>query len=400
LSGRDKRKTMREVVIVSACRTPIGSFQGALSTLSAPRLGAIVVEEAVNRAGVDKAIVDEVIMGCVLSAGVGQAPARQAALFAGLPPKVECMTINKVCGSGMKAVMLGAQAIALGDAEVVVAGGMESMSNAPYLLEKARVGYRMGNAELIDSMIKDGLWDVYNDYHMGNAGELCARECAVPREAQDDFAVMSYQRALEAQKNRYFKDEIVPVQVPVKGKDAVTVTEDEEPKKVKFEKIKTLKAAFQKDGTITAANASKINDGAAALVVMSGEKARSLGIQPLARILAFASSAKKPEWFTTAPADVIPKVLKKANLTLGEIDLFEVNEAFAVVNLAVNKLLGLDQEKVNVHGGAVALGHPIGASGARILVTLLYALKQRNVRRGLAAICIGGGEASAIMVER
>jgi acetyl-CoA C-acetyltransferase len=391
---------MQEVVIVAGCRTPIGSFEGALSPLSATQLGAIVVEEAVNRAGLQKDDVNEVIMGCILTAGLGQAPARQAALFAGLPDSVECMTINKVCGSGLKAVMLASQAIMLGDADVIVAGGMESMSNAPYLLDKARAGYRMGHAQLIDSMIKDGLWDVYNDFHMGNAGEVCAKECSVPREAQDDFSIMSYQRALDAQKNSRFKDEIVPVKITGRRGEVTTVSEDEEPGKVKFEKIRTLKPAFQKDGTITAANASKINDGAAAVVVMSREKATTLGIKPLAKVVGFASSAKKPEWFTTAPADVIPKVLKKVGLTLNDVDLFEINEAFAVVNLAVNKILGLDTSKVNVNGGAVALGHPIGASGARILVTLLYAMKQRDARRGLAGICIGGGEASALIIDR
>lgn len=391
---------MREVVIVSACRTAIGSFNGSLSQVSAPQLGAVVIDEAVKRAGIKKEQVNEVIMGCVLTAGLGQAPARQAAIFAGLPETVECMTVNKVCGSGLKAVMLGAQAIALGDADVVVAGGMESMSNAPYLLEKARSGYRMGHAQLVDSMIKDGLWDVYNDFHMGNAAELCAKECAVPREAQDEFAIMSYKRALDAQKNCYFKDEIVPVRIPQKGGEPVIVSEDEEPKKVKFENIPSLKAPFQNDGTVTAANASKINDGAAALVVMAKDVADRMAIPPLARIVSFASAAKKPEWFTTAPADVIPKVLTRAGLSKDDIDLFEINEAFAVVNLAVNKILGIDTNKLNVHGGAVALGHPIGASGARILVTLLHAMKQKNVKRGMAAICIGGGEASGMIVER
>lgn len=391
---------MREVIIASACRTPIGSFSGSLSHLSAPRLGAVVIKEAMKRAGIASDQVNEVIMGCVLSAGVGQAPARQAALFAGLPETIECMTVNKVCGSGMKSVMLATQAIALGDADIIIAGGMESMSNTPYLLEKARSGYRMGHAQLVDSMIKDGLWDVYNDFHMGNAAELCAKECQVPRDAQDEFATLSYRRALDAQKNCYFKDEIVPVQIQQKDADPVTVSEDEEPKRVKFEKITSLKPAFQKDGTVTAANASKINDGAAALVIMAKETADKVGIKPLAKIVSYASAAKKPEWFTTAPADVIPKVLKKANLSQKDIDLFEVNEAFAVVNLAVNKLLGIDTNKLNVHGGAIALGHPIGASGARILVTLLHAMKLRNVRRGLAAICIGGGEASGMVVER
>jgi len=391
---------MKNVVLVGACRTPIGSFGGSLSSLSAPHLGSVVIGEAVRRSGLKKEQIDEVIMGCVLTAAVGQAPARQAAMFAGLPPSVGATTVNKVCGSGLKAVMLAAQAVMLGDAEIVVAGGMESMSNAPYVLEKARTGYRMGNGQIIDSIIKDGLWDVYNDFHMGDAAELCARECSVSREAQDDFAILSYQRALDAQQHGYFRDEIVAVTIPQKSGDAVVVQEDEEPKRAKFEKIRSLRPAFRKEGTVTAANASKINDGAAAVVVMSGEKASQLGIRPLARILAYGSAGKKPEWFTTAPADVIPKVLGKAGLIMDDIDLFEINEAFAVVNLAVNHLLGLDVNKVNVHGGAVALGHPIGASGARILVTLLHAMERRNARRGLAALCIGGGEASGMVVER
>ena len=391
---------MNDVVIMGLCRTPIGSFGGTLSSLPAPRLGAVVVEEAIKRAGIKKEQVDEVIMGNVLSAGAGQAPARQAALFAGLPEKIECMTINKVCGSGLKAVMLAGQAIMLEDAEIVVAGGMESMSNAPYLLEKARTGYWLGHSQLVDSMIKDGLWDVYNDFHMGSAAELCARECNVPREAQDEFSIMSYQRALDAQKNGWFNEETVPVSILQRDGTSQTIEEDEEPKKARFEKIPKLKPAFQKEGTVTAANASKINDGAAAVVVMSRRKADALGLKPLARIVASGSVAKKPEWFTTAPADVIPKVLERADLRKEDIDLFEINEAFAVVSLAVNKLLGLDPEKINVHGGAVALGHPIGASGARILVTLLYAMKRRDVKRGMAAICIGGGEASAMVVER
>ncbi len=391
---------MNDVVIMGLCRTPIGSLGGALSSLPAPRLGAVVVEEAIKRAGIKKEQVDEVIMGNVLSAGAGQAPARQAALFAGLPEKIECMTINKVCGSGLKAVMLAAQAIMLDDAEIVVAGGMESMSNAPYLLEKARTGYWLGHSQLVDSMIKDGLWDVYNDFHMGSAAELCAKECNVPREAQDEFSIMSYQRALDAQKNGWFNEETVAVSILQRDGTSHLVEEDEEPKKARFEKIPKLRPAFQKEGTVTAANASKINDGAAAVVVMSRRKADALGLKPLARIVASASAAKKPEWFTTAPVDVIPKVLERADLRKEDIDLFEINEAFAVVNLAVNKLLGLDPENINVHGGAVALGHPIGASGARILVTLVYAMKRRDVKRGMAAICIGGGEASAMVVER
>jgi len=396
LTGR----TMNDVAIVSACRTPIGSFRGMLSSLTVTQLGALAVKEAVRRAGIAPESVQEVIMGNVLQAGVGQAPARQAALFAGLPPSVECMTVNKVCGSGLKAVMIGAQAIMLGDAEIVVAGGMESMSRSPYLLEKAREGYRMGNAELVDAMIKDGLLDVYHNYLMGNAGELCAKECNIPREAQDEFAILSYKRAQEAQATGKFKKEIVPVEVKGEKGELVLVADDEDVRKTNFEKIPKLKPAFIKEGTITAANSSKISDGAAAVVLMSVEKARALGITPLARIVAQASYAKAPEWFTTAPADVIQKVLDRAGLTVKDIDLFEINEAFAVVALAVNRIAGIDVGKVNVHGGAIALGHPIGASGARVLVTLLHAMEQRNVKRGLAALCIGGGEASGVVVER
>jgi len=387
-----------DVVIVSACRTPIGSFMGSLGSVTAPALGAIVVEEAVRRAGINKSDVQEVIMGNVLAAGLGQAPARQAALLAGLPDSVECLTINKMCGSGLKAVMLAAQAIKLGDAGTVIAGGMESMSNSPYLLEKARDGYRMGHGKIIDSMIKDGLWDVYNDFHMGNAAELCARECAITREAQDEFAILSYRRAQASCTDGRFKDEVVPVRIKSKQGETL-VDQDEEPFKTNFEKVPKLKPAFQPDGTVTAANASKINDGGAALALMSAEKAAALGVKPLARIVGYGSSAKKPEWFTTAPADVIAKVLSNAGLKVHDIDLFEVNEAFAVVPLAVQKLVGIETEKLNVNGGAVALGHPIGASGGRILVTLLHALQQRKMKRGMAAICIGGGEASAVIIE-
>lgn len=390
----------KEVVIASACRTPIGAFNGALNSFTAPQLGSIAIKEALQRAGLTGKDVSEVIMGEVLTAGVGQAPARQAALGAGIPNSVPCMTINKVCGSGLKAVMLAAQAIMVGDAEIVVAGGMESMSNAPYLLDKARNGYRLGNGELIDSMIKDGLWDVYNNFHMGMAAELCAKECNVPRAAQDEFAILSYKRALDAQKNGYFKDEIVPVAIAQKKGEPLSVSEDEEPKKANFEKMVALKPVFQKDGTVTAANASKINDGAAACVVMSKERAKKMGIEPLGTIVEQASAARAPEWFTMAPADAIRRILDKAHLKLDDIDLFEINEAFAVVNLAVGKELGIDSSKMNVHGGAVALGHPIGASGARVLTTLLYAMKRYNKRRGLATLCIGGGEASAVIVER
>lgn len=390
---------MNDAVIVSACRTPVGSFRGSLAPLSAPQLGAIAIREAVRRAGISPEDVQEVIMGNVLQTGVGQAPARQAAIFAGLPTAVECMTVNKVCGSGLKSVMLAAQAIMVGDAETIVAGGMESMSNAPYLLEKAREGYRMGNAELVDALFKDGLLDVYNNYLMGNAAEVCAKECNVPREAQDAFAILSYRRAQEAQKSGKFRKEIVGVPVPAGKGQSITVLDDEDPLKTNFDKIPTLKPAFVKDGTVTAANASKINDGAAALVVMSAAHAKERGLRPIARIVAQASFAKDPVWFTTAPADGIAKVLRKANMTVKDIDLFEVNEAFAVVALAVNKLAGLDVERVNVNGGAIALGHPLGASGARILVTLLHALEARGLKRGLAALCIGGGEASAVIVE-
>ena len=387
-----------DVVIVSACRTAIGSFMGSLGPMTAPRLGALVIEESVKRAGIKKSDVDEVILGNVLAAGIGQAPARQAALYAGLPDSVECLTINKMCGSGLKSVMLGAQAIALGDAAVVVAGGMESMSNSPYLLEKARDGYRMGHGKIIDSMIRDGLWDVYNDFHMGNAAEICAKECAISREAQDEFAILSYRRAQSAITEGRFKEEIIPL--TIKGKQGDTIVEqDEEPFKTDFDKVPKLKPAFQQDGTVTAANASKINDGAAALVLMSEARAKALGAKPIARIVAHGSFAKKPEWFTTAPADAITKVLAKAGLNVKDIDLFEINEAFSVVSLAVQKIVGIETKKLNINGGAVALGHPIGASGARILVTLLHALKQRGKNKGMAAICIGGGEASAVIVE-
>lgn len=391
--------SIREVVIAGACRTPIGAFQGALAALAAPELGALVVKEALQRAGVDPKKVDEVIMGCVLAAGVGQAPARQAALKAGLPEGVTCMTINKVCGSGLKAVMLAAQAIALGDADIIVAGGMESMSNTPYLLSKARDGYRLGHGELLDSMIKDGLWDVYNNFHMGNAAELCARECNIPRSLQDEFAVMSYKRAQAAQEKGLFAKEIVPVPLPSKKGEPSFVKEDEEPKKANFEKMATLRPAFDKEGTVTAANASKINDGAAAVVVMAKEVADKLGVKAQARLVAQTSAAKKPEWFTTAPIDAIEKILKKSGIALNQIDLFEINEAFAVVSLAAQQQLGIPMEKMNVHGGAVALGHPIGASGCRILVSLMHALQQYEKRYGMAAICIGGGEASAVIVE-
>jgi acetyl-CoA C-acetyltransferase len=389
---------MKKVVIVAAQRTPIGSFMGSLSSIPATRLGSAVIEAVVNKIGIDKNLVDEVIMGNVLAAGLGQAPARQAAIYAGLPVKTECLTINKMCGSGLKSVMLAHQAIQLGDADVIIAGGMENMSDAPYLLPAARSGLRMGNSQLVDSMVKDGLWDVYNDFHMGSCAESCARDFSFTREMVDEFAVESYKRTLKAQENGVFNEEISQVVVPQK-KGELIVDKDEEPEKVKFDKIPNLRPAFEKDGVVTAANASKINDGAAVLIIMSEEKANALGFKPLVEIVAQSSAAKASIEFTTAPADAINKVLKKADLTSDNIDLFEINEAFAVVSLAVNKLLNLDNSKVNVNGGAIALGHPIGASGARILVTLIHEMKRRNSELGLASLCIGGGEASAMIVK-
>jgi acetyl-CoA C-acetyltransferase len=393
---------MRDVVIASGARTPIGSFQGALSSLTAPELGAIAIRAALERARLAPTDVDECYMGCVLTAGIGQAPARQAAKRAGLPDATACLTVGKVCGSGLEAVVLAAQAVRQGDAEVIVAGGMESMSNAPYLLPQARGGYRLGHGQLLDSMIKDGLWDVYNDFHMGDAAELCARELQITREQQDAFAVESYRRALAAQAEGRFKDEIAPVEIPAKKKGAPpsVVTDDEEPRRGDPAKLPTLKPAFQKDGTITAANASKINDGAAALVVTTLERAKKLGLEPLARVVSHGHHAQAPEWFTTAPVYAIEKALGKAQLAVKDVDLFEVNEAFAVVSLACAQKGSLPAEKTNVNGGAVALGHPIGASGARILVTLLYAMRARAARRGLASLCIGGGEGIALVVER
>ncbi len=389
---------MKKVVIVSAKRTPIGSFGGSLASLSAPKLGSISIKAAIDEIKLDPSLVDEVIFGNVLTAGLGQAPARQAALFAGLPETTECMTINKMCGSGLKSVMLAHQAISLGDADIIVAGGQENMSNAPYLLPKARFGYRLGNAEIVDSMVVDGLWDVYNNIHMGGCAESCARDFSFTRAELDEFSIKSYNNALQAQKDGKFKDEMVNVSIPVRGGENI-IDFDEEPTKVNFEKIPGLKPVFEKNGVVTAANASSINDGSAALVVMSEEKAKSLGLKPLVEIVAQSSAAKAPIQFTTAPADAIAKVLKKAEMSVNDIDLFEINEAFAVVSLAVNKLLNLDTSKINVNGGAIALGHPIGASGARILVTLIHEMKKRNSKFGLAALCIGGGEASALIIK-
>jgi len=389
---------MNKVVITSAKRTPIGALSGTLSSLSAVQLGSIAIKGVLEDSKIDPLKVDEVIFGNVLTGGQGQAPARQAAIFAGLPEKTECMTINKMCGSGLKTVMLAQQAIQCGHADVIIAGGQESMTNAPHLLQNARAGYRLGNGELVDSMVKDGLWDVYNNIHMGSCAESCAKDFKFSREELDEFSISSYKKAIEAEKSGKFKDEILKVPVKVR-REEVLVEKDEEPEKVKFDKIPTLRPVFAKDGVVTAANASSINDGAAALLVTSEEKAKELGLKPLVEIVSQASAAKKPIEFTTAPADAINKVLKNANLTIDDIDLFEINEAFAVVSLANNKLLGLDPSKVNVNGGAVALGHPIGASGARILVTLIHEMKKQNSNYGLAALCIGGGEASAVIVK-
>ena len=390
---------MKSVVIVSDARSPIGSFNGGLASFSAPDLGAMAIREVLKRGSIAPAQVDEVIMGNVLTAGEGQAPARQAALKAGLPEKTPSTTVNKVCASGMKAVMYAANQIMSGEAEIIVAGGMESMSNVPYYLPKMRNGARLGHSEVQDGIIKDGLWDVYKDYHMGNAGELCAEECKISREDQDAFAIDSYKKSIEASKNGWFNDEMFHVKITDRKGNVTMIEEDEELSKVNFSKIPSLRPVFKKDGTITAANASSINDGSAALLVMSEEKANELGLKPLARILGQASAAKAPEWFTTAPADAMPIALKRAGKTIADMDLFEINEAFSVVVLANNQLLGLDANKVNIHGGAVSMGHPIGCSGARILVSLIFALKRTGGKYGCAGICNGGGGASAMVLE-
>ncbi|KAB2847359.1 MAG: thiolase family protein [Ignavibacterium sp.] len=389
---------MKKTVIVSAKRTAIGSFNGVLSQFSAAQLGSFAIKSVLEDSKLNPGYVDEVIMGNVLMAGQGQAPARQAALFAGLPVKTECLTINKMCGSGLKSVMLAQQAIALGDADIIIAGGQESMTNAPYLLLNARNGYRLGHGELKDSIITDGLWDVYNNIHMGSCAESCARDFSFTREELDQFAIESYKRANEAVNSGRFDEEIYPI-IQTSKAGEIAISKDEEPGKVKYDKIPSLKPVFEKNGVVTAANASSINDGAAALLVMSEEKAKELNLTPLVEIVAQSSAAKVPIEFTTAPADAINKVLKKAGLKINDIDLWEINEAFAVVSLAVNKILGLTKENVNVNGGAIALGHPIGASGARILVTLIHEMKRRKLNLGLASLCIGGGEASAVIIK-
>ncbi|REJ74628.1 MAG: thiolase family protein [Acidobacteria bacterium] len=390
---------MSEIVILGTARTAIGSFQGALQAVPAPRLGAVALRAAIERSGVEGAAIDQVNMGCVLPAGLGQAPARQAALGAGCPQSTGAVTINKVCGSGMRAVMMAANDLRAGDYELVAAGGMESMSNAPYLVDGARGGLRLGHRQLTDSMIHDGLWDPYGDQHMGNCAELCAREFSFSREQQDEYAVSSYERARSATESGLFAGEIVPVEV--KGrKETIQVARDEDPFRVDLARTGSLRPAFEKDGSVTAANASNLNDGAAALVLTRDEVARRRGLEPRARLVAHASVAQAPEWFTTAPIAAVQRALERAGWTPDDVDLWEINEAFAVVVLACMQEVGIARERVNVHGGAVALGHPIGASGARIVVTLLHALEQRDARRGCAAICIGGGEATAVLVER
>jgi acetyl-CoA C-acetyltransferase len=391
---------MKEVYIVSAVRTPIGSFGGVLSGVPATQLGATAIKAALERAGIKPEQVNEVLMGNVLQANVGQAPATQASIFAGIPTSVPGTTINKVCASGMKAIMLGAQSIMLGDNDIVVAGGMENMSAVPYYLDKARNGYRLGHAQMIDGLVKDGLWDVYQDYHMGNAAELCATECKISREEQDAYAIESYKRSQAAWSKGLFKDEIAPVSIPQKGKEALLINEDEEYKKVDFNKIPSLRPVFVKDGSVTAANASTLNDGAAAVVLMSKEKADELGIKPLAKIRSFADAQQAPEWFTTTPSKALPLAVEKAGIKMTDVDYFEINEAFSVVAIANNNTMKLDPTKVNVNGGAVSIGHPLGCSGARIIVTLLSVLQQNNGKIGAAGICNGGGGASAIVIER
>lgn len=390
---------MKEVFIVSAVRTPIGSFMGSLSAVPAPKLGAIAIKGAIDKISLDPALVEEVYMGNVVQAGEGQAPARQAALGAGLSNKTPCTAVNKVCASGMKAVMMAAQSIKAGDTDVIVAGGMENMSQIPHYNLNARKGVKLGDISLVDGMLKDGLVDAYKGIHMGIFADKCAAEYHFSREDQDNFAIQSYQRSAKAWNEGKFDNEIIPVDVPQRKGDPITVAEDEEYKNVKFDKISWLQPAFQKDGTVTAANASTLNDGASALILMSKEKMEELGLKPLARIVSYADAAHEPEWFTTAPSKAIPKALAKAGLEISQIDYFEFNEAFSVVGLVNNKILGIDASKVNINGGAVSLGHPLGNSGSRIIVTLINVLKQNNGKYGAAAICNGGGGASAIIIE-
>lgn len=388
----------KQVYIISAVRTPIGSFGGTLKDIAATQLGATAIKAAIEKAGIEPGQVDEVLMGCVMQANLGQSPARQASKFAGLPDSVIATTVNKVCASGMKAIAQGAQSILLGDADIVVAGGMESMSNVPFYVSNLRWGNKYGNTPLIDGLAKDGLTDVYNNYAMGNAAELCAKECNFSREDQDGFAVESYKRSQKAWEEGKFNDEVIPVQIPQRKGDPIQFNKDEEPFNVKFDKIAGLKPAFVKDGTVTAANASTMNDGAAALVLMSSDKANELGLKPIAIIASYADAEQAPEWFTTTPSLAVPKAVKKAGMQMNEVDFFELNEAFSVVGLANIQKMGLDAAKVNVHGGAVSIGHPLGCSGARIIVTLINVLKQNNGKVGAAGICNGGGGASAMVI--
>ena len=390
---------MKEVVIVAAVRTPMGSFGGSLKSMSATQLGAVAIKGAIEKAGIAPEMVQDVLMGCVIQANLGQAPARQAAKFAGLPNEVNCTTINKVCASGMKAIALGAQSILLGDADIVVAGGMESMSNVPFYVDTLRWGNKYGNTSMVDGLAKDGLTDVYDGKAMGNAAELCAKECGVTREEQDAFAIESYKRSQAAAEKGWFNDELIPVAIPQRKGDPIVFSKDEEPYNVKFDKIPSLSPAFQKDGTVTAANASTMNDGAAALVLMSAEKAASLGLKPIAKIRSWADAEQAPEWFTTTPSLAVPKAVAKAGLKMEDVDFWELNEAFSVVGIENSRRMKLDPTKVNVHGGAVSLGHPLGCSGARIIVTLINVLKQHNGKIGAAGICNGGGGASALVVE-
>jgi acetyl-CoA C-acetyltransferase len=390
----------QQAVIVSAVRTPMGSFNGVFSPLPATKLGSAAIAESLKRINLTPDHVDDVYMGCVLSAGLGQAPARQASIAAGIPQTTGATTVNKVCGSSLKTLIMASQAIALRDARIVVAGGMENMTRAPYLLDRARQGYRLGHAELVDSVIKDGLWDVYNNFHMGEGGELCAAKYRLTRQEVDDFALESYRRAQEAMATGQFTKEIVPIEVPQRKGPPVIVTDDEEPNRVSLSKLRELKPVFRDNGVLTVGNSPSCNDGAAALIVMAEEETPRLGLTSMARIVGYAGTALAPEWFTLAPIEAIRLALKKTGLTLADIDLFEINEAFSAVSLAINRELGLDPKKVNVNGGAVALGHPIGATGARLVTTLLHAMEARGARRGLVSLCIGGGEALAVIVER
>ncbi|MBE51121.1 MAG: acetyl-CoA C-acyltransferase [Flavobacteriales bacterium] len=390
---------MKEVVVISAARTPMGSFGGSLSTISAPELGAVAIKEVVKRSGLDSSQIDEVFMGNVLQANLGQAPARQAAVLAGLPKDVPCTTINKVCSSGMKSLMIASQTIKSGDNDIVIAGGMENMSQIPHYLNSGRKGQKLGDLKLIDGLIKDGLTDVYNNVHMGNCAEICANDMSFTRKDQDNFAINSYEKSKNAWDNGRFDNEIVPVLVPQRKGDGKLVNRDEEYLNVNLEKVPLLRSVFKKDGSITAANASTLNDGASALLLMSLEKAKELGLNPIAKVISYADAAQEPEWFTTAPSKAVPIALKKANITISEVDFFELNEAFSVVGLANIQLLGLNPNHVNVNGGAVSLGHPLGSSGSRIIVTLINVLKQNNGKIGVAGICNGGGGASSVVIE-